>query len=164
MQSALLVIDMQEGFRLPRSEEIILPIQNFLNSFSGEVVFTQFFDTPKSLFETQLHWPIFQDKQKQEILVELRENAQNIFRHSTYNPITEELKDFLKEKGVTRIYLCGVYTDVSVFISATTLFDLGFDVYVLKEACASLHPEERRDIHQSSLESLSYVLGSDHLI
>ncbi len=52
------------------------------------------------------------------------------------------LGEFLKEKGVKEIYLAGVALDYCVLASALDALELGFDVYLIEEACAGVNVQE----------------------
>ena len=161
--SLLLVIDMQEGFRFPESEKIIENIQ-FVASFFDNVIFTKFVDYQGSLFDKQLHWNTFQDKEKQKIMSEFLTLNFKLFDHNTYNPITEEVRLFIKNNNFNKIFIVGVYTDVSILLSAMLLFDMGIETFVVGDACNSVHKNQINNLHASSLESLSHILGKDHVI
>jgi nicotinamidase/pyrazinamidase len=45
------------------------------------------------------------------------------------------LEQYLREKGVTDVYLCGLATDYCVLWSARDAVDLGFRTYVIRDAC-----------------------------
>lgn len=161
---ALIVIDMQEGFRYPETEAIIPKIIYEIDKFDGSKIFTQFFDVSGSLFETQLKWTKFQDEKNQKILKEFNKYEKIIFRHSGYSAITPELIDSLRKENISQVYLSGIYTDVSVLKSAMDLFDKGFEVFMLKNACASIHKNQNFDLHESGLKSISHIIGKDHII
>jgi|SRR3989344_982970 len=163
-KKALIVIDMQEGFRYPETEAIIPDIITEIKRFEGLVIFTQFFDAKNSLFERQLKWNKFQKEENQKILKELDKYDKIVFRHFGYTAIASELIEFLKKGNVKQTYLAGIYTDVSVLKSAMDLFDHGFEVFVLRGACASVHQDQNHNLHESGLESISHVIGQDHVI
>lgn len=48
------------------------------------------------------------------------------------------LCDFLKARGVTELYICGVATDYCVLYSAIDALNLGFAVYILTDACRGI--------------------------
>ena len=163
-REAIIVIDMQEGFRYPESEVIIPNIIKRLENFSGFKIFTQFFDRKGSLFELQLKWPKFQDQDNQKIMNEFDKIEKKVFRHSSYTAITQELINFSRKEKIEKVFLLGIYTDVSVLKSAMDLFDSGFEVFVVKDCCNSIHQNQKNNLHESGLESISHIIGSDHII
>ena len=46
-----------------------------------------------------------------------------------------ELESVLREAGVTAVYVCGIATDVCVKATAIDAIELGFQVFLVKEAC-----------------------------
>lgn len=48
------------------------------------------------------------------------------------------LADYLTEKKVDTLYLAGVATDYCIFYSALDALDLGFNVFVIQDACRGL--------------------------
>lgn len=162
-KSLLLVIDMQEGFRFPESEKIIDNIQSIISLFDN-VLFTKFIDNKDSMFDKQLHWTTFQKKEKQEIMKEFTMHDSLVFEHNTYNPITKEVDLYIKSKSISKIYIVGIYTDVSILLSAMLFFDMEVEVFVIGDACNSVHKNQKNDLHLSSLESLSHILGKNHIV
>ena len=57
------------------------------------------------------------------------------------------LGDYLKSRGVTDIYLAGIATDYCILYSSLDAIDLGFNVYVIIDACRPInlkpHDEDR---------------------
>ncbi len=53
-----------------------------------------------------------------------------------------ELDHFLREKGVTKLYIAGLTTDFCVKFSALDALDLGYEVVVIKDACRAVHDEK----------------------
>lgn len=52
------------------------------------------------------------------------------------------LGGYLKDKGVSQVYLCGLAEDVCVFYSAKDAVKLGLEVFVIRDACAALDLED----------------------
>ena len=67
------------------------------------------------------------------------------------------LEDFLSKNNVKEVYLAGVATDYCVLYSALDAIDLGFDVYVIEDACAGIDLQ-KGDI-QKSLNAISAAGG-----
>lgn len=163
MGKALLVIDMQEGFRHKASEAIIDKIAELVKGFDGKVVFTLFVDEPGSMFDTELHWPKFQSKDMQKLLKELEPVAKGKLEaeHKGYTVLTDGLSRMLKENGIDTVYLSGVYTDVCVVKATMNLFDKGFKTKVVADACASLHGDHN---HKYAIDSLKHIIGRGNVI
>ncbi len=161
----LIIIDMQEGFRYEKTESIIHSVIEKIKEFGCEnVAFTQFYDEKDSLFEKQLQWPKFQALENQKILREFDQYVLNIFRHKTYSILNEGLLNFINKNSYRKIYLTGIYTDVSILVTAMQLFDLGFEVFIFSECCQSVHQFQEMNLHKAGIESLSHILGKDHIL
>lgn len=162
-QDLLMIIDMQEGFRYLESEKIIDNIKH-LHSVFSIIAMTKFIDRPGSIFEKQLNWTTLQSEEKQKLMSEFVNIKANVFNHTTYNPLTEDFRTFVIERGIDRVFIAGIYTDVSVLVSAMLLFDMGLEVFVVKDACNSVHKNQVNNLHMSAIESLTHVLGKDHVV
>jgi nicotinamidase-related amidase len=160
-KSLLLVIDMQEGFRTRESEKILPVIKKLINEFAGKIVFSKFENKKGSLFETQLNWTKFQNKFDKKILTELKYSNSSKITHNTYTIYNKKLKRFVLKNKINKIYLCGVYTDVCIIKTVMDLFDNGFIVYVIANACNSLHGTKN---HEYALDSLKHIIGGHHVI
>lgn len=161
MKKLLLIIGMQEGFRSPESESIIKNINKAKDYFSKCVIFSKFINQKKYLFEKQLHWKKFQKKTDQLIFPELTPSKCLQITHLTYTVLNKKLKDYIKNNKVKQVYLTGVFTDVCIIKATMDLFDHNIEVFVIKDACASLHGKEN---HKSSINSLEKIIGKDHII
>lgn len=161
VKKLLLVIDMQEGFRSSASENIIPNILALSKKFENSVIYSQFVNEKGSLFDKQLNWKKFTSEQDISVLTELQSVASLKLTHSTYTVLNSKLQMYIKENSVRQVYIAGVYTDVCVLKTAMDLFDYGMEVFIVADACASLHGEEH---HQWAIDSLKHILGKNHII
>ncbi len=161
MAEMLLVIDMQGGFRSVASEAIVENILALRRSFQGEVVFSKFINRNGSLFEKQLGWTGLQTKHDRALFSELEAPGNIEMEHDSYTVLTDVLIRFIREKNITTFYLCGIYTDVCVLKTAMDLFDRGYSVFVIADACSSFHGEQH---HNSAIESLRHIIGEQHVL
>ncbi len=163
MSKALLVIDMQEGFRHKPSEAIVNNITELVKGFDGKVIFTFFVDEPGSMFEREINWPKFQSSDMQKLFKELEpiERGRIEVKHKGYTVLTDELKNILKENNIDTVYLSGIYTDVCVIKAAMDLFDEGFSTKVVADACASLHGDNN---HKYAIDSLKHIIGKRNVV
>jgi nicotinamidase/pyrazinamidase len=51
------------------------------------------------------------------------------------------LGDFLRERGASQVYVCGLATDYCVKFTALDAVDLGFDVFLVEDACRGVELE-----------------------
>jgi nicotinamidase-related amidase len=66
-----------------------------------------------------------------------------------------DLETQLRERGVDKLIVCGVNTDVCVGQTARELSDRGYDVLMVEDGCATLSP----DAHRTTLETFDMVFG-----
>ncbi len=52
------------------------------------------------------------------------------------------LGDYLKEKGVDRVYMCGLATDYCIKFSALDARELGFETYIVKDGVRAVNMNE----------------------
>jgi len=161
MENLLLIIDMQNGFRYPESEAILPNLLKLKKSFKGKIVFSNFVNDKGSLFESQLKWTKFQNNEDKKLFSELQASTNTEFEHNGYTVLTETLLKVIKDRKITKVYLCGIYTDVCIIKTAMDLFDKGIETFVIADACNSLHG---RSIHDSAIESLKHILGKKQIL
>ncbi len=161
MENLLLIIDMQEGFRYQESENILPNLLKLKESFNGKIVFPTFVNDGKSLFEKQLSWTKFQNKEDQKLFSELQTSDNINIQHNTYTVLNNELKEFIKTNKITKIYLTGIYTDVCIIKTAMDLFDNNIETFVIEDACNSLHGKNN---HDSAIDSLKHILGKKQIL
>ena len=161
MESLLLIIGMQKGFRYAESEALLPNLLKLKKSFKGKIVFSKFVNDKDSLFEKQLNWTEFQNEEDKKLFSELRTSNNIEFEHNGYTVINEALLQFIKENKIIKVYLCGIYTDVCITKTAMDLFDKGIETFVIEDAYNSLHG---KSIHDSAIESLRHILGKKQIL
>ena len=161
MENLLLIIDTQEGFRYAESEAVLPNILKLRESFKGKIVFSKFTNDKNSLFEKQLNWTKFQSEKDKKLFSELQASNNIEFEHNGYTVLDENLVKFIKKNGTTKVYLCGIYTDVCIIKTAMDLFDKNIETFVIEDACNSLHG---KSIHNSAIESLRHILGKKQIL
>ncbi len=161
MPDVLIVVDMQEGFRFSNVEQIIPKIKLLLSKPKMYVVFTKFVDQKGSMFDKTLGYTKFQKKKNQSVLGELLTYSQNkIITHHGLGIVTQELHEEIKRNRAKTVYLCGVYTDVSISKAAMDFFDKGIKVKIVADAVTS-----QNSIHNIYfLKSLGRVIGRKNIV
>jgi len=73
-----------------------------------------------------------------------------------------ELDSFLKEKGIKDVYLVGVATDYCVKFSALDALGLGFNVYIIKDACMPVDEDkEEQVLLELEKKGIQIILSKD---
>ena len=146
MKTALIVIDVQKYFVNEKTTDKNLRklpgrISDYIeNNDFDFIIFTVHVNKKNSNHFKILGWKECTGKPDAELHDSLKKFAKkgNLFEKSTYSAFkSKRLLDFLKRNNISKVFLCGVDTDACLLASAYDAFDLGFDIAVLKELCAS---------------------------
>jgi nicotinamidase-related amidase len=160
MKQLLLVIDLQDGWRHnSATEPAMLRTVSLCQSFTGKVIHCCFKNEPTSSFHNQLGWRRFVGSPDTDAIPEIVPLKLPVYWRTTYSCVTKELLPILKDYD--HIYLAGVFTDISVFVTALEIFDLGIPVSVVKDCVATLHGDQA---HRSALHSLDFAIGTQFLV
>lgn len=82
-----------------------------------------------------------------------------VFWRSSYSCLTPELVRVVKHYD--QVYIAGVFTNISVFVSALDVFDRNIPVAVVSDCVATLHGDE---VNSTALKSLDFALGKKGLV
>jgi len=160
MSALLLVIDLQTGWRhKTATEQVMLDTVALCKQFDGDVIHCCFRNNPDSLFHTQLHWSGFVGSPDTDQIPEIAQLELPVYWRETYSCLTPEVLPLLKRYD--HVYIAGVFTDISVLVTATEIFDLGIPVSVVGDCVATLHGE---DVHAAAMRSLSHAIGYRHIV
>lgn len=140
-KKALIIIDVQNYFVNELTKSIPEKIVKHINKSDYDyIVFTKFINKEGSNFFKLLNWKKMLSGHETEIhnsLIKLADKN-NVFAKNSYSIFKARgLNNFLKNKKVNSLYLCGIDTEACVLASAFEAFDLGFNVKIIKELCFS---------------------------
>ena len=127
--SAILFIDIQEKLvQMLKKDKITKKayvLSEMANILGIEKIFTEQY--PKGLGST--------------IDTISKKETDKVFEKTAFNALeTEGVYDALKEKE--NIFVCGIETHICVYQTVKALIEKGFNVYVIKDACASRETDE----------------------
>jgi ureidoacrylate peracid hydrolase len=71
------------------------------------------------------------------------------------------LGEILRSRGIKNIAVAGFTTDVCVYATVTTGYDLGYHVYALKDAMAGYFPEQSALMMKNTYPMWSKVVSND---
>jgi len=167
MKSALLLIDIQNDYfpngamTLFDAEEAAQKASQVLNHFRSEklpVFHIQHIATrPTATFFLPCTFGVGINAAVQPV-----DNELVIVKHYPNSFRDTELLDNLKESGVTHLVICGMMTHMCVDATVRAAKDLGFEITLIGDACATRDLEingnkvEAKDVHHSFLAALSY--------
>jgi len=160
MKSLLLVIDLQNAFINKNTKNIPKKVEKLIkNKHYDEVVFTKFINFENSIFVKKLKYSRCINNDDRNIVINVENNK--VFEKSIYSAVNNELIEYIKSKEIDKIYLCGIDTECCVLKTAFDLFELGFNVYVLKDYCGCTHGKIRNN---NALNILKRNIGKDYII
>ena len=160
MNKLLLVIDLQNAFINEHTKNLPNKIKEIIdNKQYDKVVFTRFIKKKDSIYVKKLAWNKCINEEEKKIVINVGENK--IIDKFVYTAINKELINYIKENKIEDIYLCGIDTECCVLKTAFDLFELGYNVYVLKDYCASTLGMER---HNNAIEILKRNIGKEYII
>jgi len=155
---SIIVIDMQKGFINKNNQHIVNSINEYLNNNEFKNVFyTKFLNNENSPFVKILKWNSMLNKDEQELVVSVKNNA-IIFEKSTYSLNIDNL-NAIKSLNIKEIEVCGTDTEACVLIIASQLFDNNIKPIILSNLCAS--SSSNKNIHNNALEIMARSFGKD---
>jgi len=161
MKNALLIIDVQKFFINEFTKSIPKKVAYFIENHKFDfVLFFKFINSKESNFVKSLNWHKMLNSPDIDIVIELEKfvTKDNVFTKSAFSAFkSEKFLKFLKENKIKKLYICGFDTDECVLSTAIEAFDLGFDVKVLQDLCASHHG---RKYHNNAIEILERNAGN----
>jgi nicotinamidase-related amidase len=172
-KSCLVLVDIQEDFlsphgiscRLRSREKLVNSVKRLLCEkkcpFSC-VVAARFINKPDSPFmKCKKYEYMTNDSKGKELDSYVSSVSERVFDRCGYSIFTDEFKRYIRENGIEEIYLAGADTDGAVLKSALDAFELGFDVKVIMDCCAS-----RGDLinHMMGISVMERTLGYSSLI
>lgn len=143
MNSALVVIDVQNYFVNKNTQNLPKQIAGFIESNKNKfdfVIFTRFVNKRDSNFVKCLKWEKCFALAETQIYAELARftNKDNVFQKTSYSVFkSKKLVRFLKKNNIGKLFLCGIDIDACVLASAFDGFDLGYDITVLQKLSLS---------------------------
>lgn len=121
------------------------------------VVVARFFNPENSFFRTLIDWDRCSPGSEDVALAFKPRQDALIIDKSTYSCVTDEFIEWLKQRNISTVHICGIETDVCVTKCAADLFERGIVPVVLGDLCASCSGEE---VHRNALETLKKYIGA----
>lgn len=163
----LVVVDMQNGFLNERSRHVVPRVVAVLDTWrhlGGSVIFTRFHNEPGSPYERLIHWTRMQGPPETDIASELDpylDGAVGVIDKPHYTLFTPEGTEAVRKGHWRDVVFCGVATDGCVLKSAVDAFELGYNPWVLTDACAS---HAGAAVHEAGLTLLRRFIGRGQLV
>lgn len=168
MKNALLVIDVQGFFLNEVTGEVPTRIARFIENNQDKfdfILFFKFINDINSNWVKILGWKRMLKPEETRIALDLRKflKKDNVFVKKAAFSIfrVEEFKKFVKDKSISKFYICGMDTHACVYVSAMEAFERRFEVKVIEDLCAASHG---MSYHQNAIDSLRRNLGKGIII
>lgn len=160
MNTLLLIIDLQKDFINEHTKDIIPKIECLIsqNKFH-KVIFTKFINSQDNICFKRLNYQGCMNEDGQKIVINTNNNK--IIDKQIYSTFNEELEEYISNNNITKIYICGIDTECCVLKTAFDLFEHNYDVYILKDYCASIYGKDK---HNNALEIIKRNIGLDKII
>ena len=138
-KKAIIVIDLQNCFINRKNRHLVNKIKKHVHKKQYDfIIFSKFVNSEKSNFFRKLGWKKCMKPPETDIVKELREIPCHIFERPCYSVFkSNDLTRFIREKGIKKIYLCGLDIDACLLASAFDAFDMGLDYEIIKELSGS---------------------------
>lgn len=162
MNTALIVIDVQNYFLTPQTKPVVKRLRRYLkNKFTqyAAVYFTVFKNNPHSPLWKISGWQDCTDSPETDICGEIKEftNKNNLFYKNILSAYkVSGIKNDLKQKKITQVDLCGFDTDCCVLATAYDFFDNGIKPVILENLTLSTSKEK---FHQPALKMIKRNIG-----
>ena len=153
--SALLIIDVQEGFINDATQHIPAVVEALQDNY--ELVFaTRFINATDSPHRKWINWHRFGGESTEiNLAFDLKDGAVVIDKYK-YTCIDEGFLDKLRANGISEVHVCGIDTDACVLKCAVDLFEANIRPVVISSACAS---HAGADFHEYGLSILRRLIG-----
>jgi nicotinamidase-related amidase len=151
MKTALLIIDVQNGFINDQTRDIPSEIAHHIKASSYDlIVFTKFINTQGSNFEKLLGWKKCYGPPESDLAKPLVPFAKHIIEKHTYSAFkSHELIKLLKNREIQKLSICGLDTDACVLATAFDAFDLGYDFEIIEELTYNMKDDK---FHTAALD------------
>lgn len=160
MKKLLLVIDFQNAFindNTVRAKDEIPGLVK--NGGFDEVAFTRFINSKENPVYKNLDWRGCMDEKSRKICMDT--SGYEVFDKNTYSAFLPELCEYIKDKNIKEIYLCGIDVECCVLVTALNFFENSYNVRVLRDYVYSMNGESAKN---HALEILGRNIGEGNII
>jgi len=166
--TALLVVDVQNGFVNTKSEKILAPLGRLLDNWNGidPVFFTKFQNLPGSNWETMIGWRRLRESPETDFhpsIVPYLTLGTVVEKANMYSSLTGEFLQTLRNSEIDNVVICGIATESCVLATALAVFEYAprrVRPIVLSDAVASHAGDEA---HQAGMLTLERFIGRNQI-
>lgn len=164
--SALIVVDVQNGFVRDRSRHVVPVIVRLIEEWKdvgADVLFTRYLNYENSPYERLIGWTRMRDAPETELIAELAPYVAGSITldKKIYSLFTDEGAALVDEHGWADLVICGIATESCVCKTAVDAFERNLTPWVVTDACASHAGQEA---HDAGILVTSRFIGHKQLI
>lgn len=166
-RSALVVIDMQEGFVNDQSSFIVPTVSRIIEWWSGirrPYVMTTFRNEEGSGYHRLMGWRAMAGPPETDIIAELQpaaDQALAVTEKTGYSFFNSSAAGLVEQHGWTDLYITGIATEACVLKTAIDAFERGMTPWVVVDA---VYSEAGSRAHQAGLVVLERCIGRSQLV
>lgn len=135
-----LIIDMQNGFINQNTQGIDERILDFLEQIKGRAIVagTRYVNNENTACYVFEGWKAcMEGTEEAEILPTLRGHMERVFDKDKYSCWNDEMKQFIRDNKIDKVYFAGVNTGCCVLHSAFDFYNDLVDCSVIEDLCGS---------------------------
>jgi len=163
MATALIVIDVQRGMVNDNSQHVVPKVIELIRQATAigiPVLFTHFINHAHSGYVKWMGWSRFMHSPEVDLHPEILPFVQVVFDKPGYTSLIPPVRAWLGERGITRLYCCGIDTEACVLKTAVDAFESDIEPVVVHDACAS---HAGQAAHEAGLFVLSRFIGKNQI-
>lgn len=163
MKTALIIIDMQNGFINENTKELVPKIVNLAkNGNFDKVIGTRYINNQNTACYIYEHFDnCFAETKSCNLVSEIEEVCDIIFDKNTYSCWNDNFKNILKKYNIDKLVFVGVNTGCCVLASAFAAYDDVFNINVIKDLCGS---SSGVDSHNAGIKILKECITKERVI
>lgn len=160
------IIDMQIGFENDNTKGIDKKIVDFLNSIKDSknhiVIGTRYINNTETACYKFEGWKAcMEGSEEANIMPSLLPYVERVFDKNKYSFWNDEIKQFIKENDIDKVYFMGVNTGCCVLHSAFDCYNDVLDCAVIEDLCGSTSGKRE---HEAALIVLSSCITKERML
>ena len=158
--SLLVIIDFQNAFINQHTIKAKEEISELLKRGKyNNILFTRFLNSESNPVYQKLRWDNCIDAESVKICIDT--TGYDILDKTTYTALNDEMREYVAERQIGTIYLCGIDAECCVLVTALNMFENNYDVRVLEDYVYCMHGEKAK---KGAIEILKRNIGKQNII
>lgn len=163
MNTALIIIDMQNGFMNEYTKDLISKITKFVSEENFyPIIGTKYINNENTACHIFEGWnDCWKGSDESELVHEVDELCDIVVEKSKYSCWNDTFEQLLKYFSIDKLVFCGVNTGCCVLASAFGAYDDVWDVTVIEDLCASTSGVSS---HEAGIQILKECITKERVI